>query len=463
MKKAIRIFVVLALIAAACFLLREKVSAALNNKALGLRESKELDSAIFLLKQSLNIYPTVEAQYNLGCIYEDQNREEDALHAYKNALAIDLDYKQAYEGIMDIYLTQKNYNTAISFAREMKTKGYKGDVEKNLKRLNSQKIKGVFNEAVRSYRQREYVKAMVRFKQVLKVDPEFTQALQALGIIYFDLNQWEQAIEYYEQAVQKGVHEQTIYNNIGISYMQLEQYEKAVLYLQKAYDLDPKNVDVCYNLASTLRDNKEFEKALSLYVKIAKKEPYYPNIHNNMAGIYEALGQGEIAQKEFEQELENVENKVGRADLKPFDCERMAIAYSGLGQLEKAKSILDEVIVTNPSSRRAYYKRAQVYNKLGLKSQAESDLNKARALIPNKFFTKIQAQEMESLWPAAPVSQDLEKFVEDTIIYLKNGRKMRGCLKRNTQDKVVLEMSMGNTLGTVTLGKGRIKRIEHIE
>lgn len=60
--------------------------------------SSRYDEAISEFKKALVINPgNAEAYYNLGLIYEHQNKKEEAKGMYEKALAIDADYKLARE------------------------------------------------------------------------------------------------------------------------------------------------------------------------------------------------------------------------------------------------------------------------------------------------------------------------------------------------------------------------------
>ena len=80
------------------------------------------------------------------------------------------------------------------------------------------------------------------------------------------------------------------------------------------------NLNYLYNLASTLRDNSQFHKALSLYKKVVARAPRYPNVHNDIAGIYDCVGLKDKAQREYQKEREITEYIIRSGFNDDFTC-----------------------------------------------------------------------------------------------------------------------------------------------
>ena len=74
-------------------------------------------------------------------------------------------------------------------------------------------------------------------------------------------------------------------------------------------------------------------------------------------------------------------------------------------------------------------------------------------------MSRLQKREML----ASQKSLNLSTLKENTIIYLKNGRIMRGVLEKETDKKVVLRIKMGHTEGSISFARFKIDRIETID
>lgn len=467
--KAKKIFAELIVLAVAAYvaylLLPQRIAVFLNNKAVEYQKDNQLATAVSLYKNSLNIYPTVQGYYNLAGVYEAKGMFEQALAEYKNTLRLDPQYKDAYYAIADIYRRQKEFQKAESCLREFEHYSDQ-DITDPLNDIRSQQVISLYNEAADLYSRGKSIKAISKLKQALGLSPAFTQGYKTLGDIYLSRGQLKEAIKYYEQAMVLGAKDAVVYNNTGVCYMYLEDYEKAIHNLKKAYELAPDDIDIIYGLASTLRDNGEFDAALDLYSKLKVIVPEYPNLHNDIADIYENMGKKNLAAAEFKQELDIVKNQARQMPLDGFKRERLAIAYNGLGDSQKAEDIINAVIRDNPNQRSAYYARAQIYRKLGKFKEAEQDLKRAKQFASAGWVNEASIKKIEQppdYLPRPQIKDKHSSFREDIIVHLKNGHSIKGKLKLATKEKIVLEVVVGDSYGMVSLQTKAIKLKESIQ
>lgn len=73
----------------------------------------ELDRAVELYKNSLEIHPTAEAHTYLGWTYHDQGNAEAAIAECKRAIAIDPDFGNPYNDIGAYLIALGRYDEAI--------------------------------------------------------------------------------------------------------------------------------------------------------------------------------------------------------------------------------------------------------------------------------------------------------------------------------------------------------------
>ena len=73
----------------------------------------ELDRAVELYKDSLEIHPTAEAHTYLGWTYHDQGNAEAAIAECKRAIAIDPDFGNPYNDIGAYLIALGRYDEAI--------------------------------------------------------------------------------------------------------------------------------------------------------------------------------------------------------------------------------------------------------------------------------------------------------------------------------------------------------------
>lgn len=137
----------------------------------------DLDRAVELYKNSLEIHPTAEAHTFLGWTYHFQGKVQDAIEECKRAIEVDPDFGNPYNDIGAYLISLKRYDEAVSWL-ERATKAPRYEPRHypyfNLGRVYF--AKGMINRA------REC------FQQALRIEPRYTEARQAIENIRRMLN-----------------------------------------------------------------------------------------------------------------------------------------------------------------------------------------------------------------------------------------------------------------------------------
>lgn len=456
------------LICVGLYLVPPKLATWINNKGVQSFNEKRILEAIDLYKKSIKIYPKAQAYYNLACAYELIGEKEKAIVELERCLQKDSGYDKAYEAMISIYRQQGDYQQAEFYANKLQDLN-KGNML--FKGLGDKQIINLYNQGIIFYKTGQLEKASDKFLEILNLEPAFSKAFIMLGEINFKQRNFYRALDYYDKTLKAGVRDNAaVYNNMGIIYMNFEEYDKALIYLRRATHIAPHDIEIAYNLASTLRDSGNFEAALGLYQKIVAKSNYYPDIHNDMAGILDALGNHEEALKEYQKELDLTENLIAQGTKDKAIMVRKAVSYNGLGKIQEAKEILDDVIKGNIAYYKAYFARAQVYQKSGDIEAMDSDLEIAKNLIKSKDIpilsqTNNIARTANPAVTGSSLQQEAEKeniFKNDIKIILKNGQMIRARLKEETKEKIVIEIKSGSSISTISFSKSKIAEMERI-
>ncbi|MFH1093655.1 MAG: tetratricopeptide repeat protein [Candidatus Omnitrophota bacterium] len=467
-KYIIQYLVFVVLICILFYLLPAKIAILLNNKGVRAYNENDYPSAISFYKKAIRVYPRAQTYFNLGCAYEKTGNGEQAILEFKKGIEADSEYKPAYEALASIYSISQDYDQAKDYLNKLKSLGDQ-NTGREFQDIKQEQIVQLYNQGVRFYDMQKEEKALDQFKEVIALDASYSMAYKAAADIYFKQGKPQEALKYYKQAAALGLHDADAFNSMGIICLRLEDYNTAITYFRKALKMDANNLHYKYNLASTLRDSGQFQEALSLYKQVAAIADRYPNVHNDMAGIYDYMGERNKAESEYQKESEIASYliKAGWAD--DFTLTRLAVAYNGLNQSDKAEEILGDVIAGNPDYYKAYYARGQVYEKLGKQAQSNADYLKAGEL-NRKFVSSADApmQQAEKSGEKVPKKRPPDTaadnfFRENTVIYMHNGHIMRGRLKQETDKKVVLEIKTGRTISTITFDKSKIKEMKRIE
>jgi tetratricopeptide (TPR) repeat protein len=440
----------------------KKIAMFLNNKAVEQYNKGNMQSAIDFYLKSIKFNPDAQVYYNLACAYDAQKRTEQAIEHYKNALSLDAKHPAACQALADIFRERNEFDQAEMYLKKLTALNIP-NAQQDLADFQDDKKTAMFNAAINDYEQGRIQPAIGKLKEIVRLDQRFIPAHKMLGEIYFSQNDLGKALSSYNAVLRYGDSSAQVYSNMGLIYMQLENYPKSVEYLEKAYKLDPDSLEIKYSFASVLRDNGQAQKALYFFKQIAEQSPDYPNIHNDLAGIYRGMNAVQDAEMEFFKAKDSAVRMIASGDNQPWTSLSLAIACHGLGDSEKAETILNKIIAQNPDFQQAYYIRAQVYEKLGDKQSANSDLKTARQLarrvqaVPNLKIKRIKPDDSNNT-KKEEAKPDII-MDSDTIIKLTNGQTMRGKLKKETEGSIVLEMDMGSSAGEITFSKKKIQEI----
>lgn len=279
-------------------------------------KNKDLNEAIVYFRRITEIEPASEnarlAWINMGNIYDDSLRYQDAVEAYKNAIAINPSDDIAYYnlgitfhhmgdriGAVDSYrkaasLNPDNPKPLIAVADLLYSSGYMDEALQEYSKITERwpahadayfSLATIYNKkGLDTYAQQNYKKvidigtskdltrksyinlAIIAAKtespdsevsdaasyvqKALLLKPGDTEALYALGVIYYNRMMYDKSIETFYQIVKASSDEIEIakaYNNIGKSHFQKKEYRQALRAFSLGLEQDPTNEELRLN------------------------------------------------------------------------------------------------------------------------------------------------------------------------------------------------------------------------
>ncbi|MFA6130400.1 MAG: tetratricopeptide repeat protein [Candidatus Omnitrophota bacterium] len=419
--------------------------------AKAYRDIKNYDKAVDEYNESLNINPLcVKAYQDLAEIYSQKGSYIEALSVINRARDRIPDNPQLNQ------FSQNCCYDFVSSALEKSEELFKMNKSTEAISLLKDALKSCPGFAVVKYMLgyyyfclEDYDNAEVSLKEALLIDPQFHYAHKLLSQVYFKKGDYSKELSSAREAFALNNDNASICNDLGLALMHQERYAEAITYLKKAVSLEPNNADYIYSLGSLYRDNKMFNQAISEYNKLGTLKNDYPNLHNDLADIYVDLSNRAQAVLEYQKEAQYCQQGIKNNPDNPVLLNNYAYALNGLGESEKAKGIIEGVINSHPHYRQAYLTLSRIGEKMkdaGLTSRA---LEKAKQFSAGGGFAD---NGMPRLIKTPLEQQD--------IIYLLNGRQLRGKIKNEYPDKIVLEVWLGSSRGEVTFYRDSIERIE---
>ncbi|HLS31771.1 MAG TPA: tetratricopeptide repeat protein [Flavobacteriaceae bacterium] len=143
--------------------------------------------------------------------------------------------------------------------------------------------------------QENFDQAVKYFQHAVEIDPEFAFAWDNLGLSYRNLNQFDQAIEAYEQSLTIDPNGMMPMQNIAIAYQYKKEYKKAIGAFKKLAEVDQSNPEVYYGIGTIYAVKLEnytegldyMCNAYNLYIE--QKSPYRTDAENIINYIYQEM------------------------------------------------------------------------------------------------------------------------------------------------------------------------------
>jgi tetratricopeptide (TPR) repeat protein len=143
--------------------------------------------------------------------------------------------------------------------------------------------------------------AVAHLNESVKIHPGYKNPFLLLGNAYNYLQQYEASIQAYQQALKLDTEYTEAKNNLGITYRDAGRYygeqkgdlAKALGYLQKAYELRPNEYETLRLLAVAYGIGGDGQKAIGFFTKALEQEPENADALYNLGSAYFNAGQPE--------------------------------------------------------------------------------------------------------------------------------------------------------------------------
>ena len=187
-----------------------------------------------------------------------------------------------------------------------------------------------------------YKDAETLWRTTLSAEPHSWMARNNLGTELLDQGRLNEALSYFEQALQENPNKAEIYNNIGNTLLQLGRVDESFSPLQKALELDPNRPDVRSNLGNALLRTGRLEESIIQLRAALNIKPGYV-----------------------------------------FALNHLGAALLLAGRADEAVGCLTKAIATDPNYLSARFNLANTLLQLRRVDEAVSELQKALVISPN--------------------------------------------------------------------------------
>ena len=249
----------------------------------------------------------------------------------------------------------------------------------------------------------EYSEAYVNYKKAVSLQPDDTLYLNQAGVMAALLSQYDQAIQYYEQALASNLksfgeehpHVARGRNNLGSAWQAKGEYGKAIGYFERALASSLKTFGEQHphvaigrnNLGSAWHAKGEYDKALRYFEQalasdlktLGEEHPRVAIERNNLGSAWQAKGEYGKAIGYFEQALaSNVKTFGEEHPHVARDRNNLGSAWYEKGEYGKALEYIEQALASDVKTFGEQHPRvATDRNNLGLAWQAKGEYDKA--------------------------------------------------------------------------------------
>ncbi len=247
--------------------------------------------AIETCRQAIKIKPDdAEAYYNLGNAYSKLGRWQDTIEACKQAIRIKPDLAGAYDILGVAYSKLGRWQDAIEACKQ--TIRIKPDYAEAYNNLG-----GAYSKLDR------YKDAAEAYQQAIKIKPDWAEAHYILGAAYGMLGRYQDAIETYQQAIKIKPDYAEAHCNLGVAYDNLSRHQDAIEAYQQAIKIKPDYAEAHYNLGVAYDNLGRYHDAIEAYQQAIKIKPDYAKAHYNLGNAYAKLGRHQDAVETYKQAI----------------------------------------------------------------------------------------------------------------------------------------------------------------
>lgn len=249
----------------------------------------------------------------LGSLYGNTIDKDKAMKFYHNALSKEANYSMAYSGKGDVYFSLKEYNKALreyDRALQISRKNYKAlsgkinslidikkyeeaiKIGKQYLRNNDVKDIDVLYSLISAYDAKKDYNGLLNFSdELLKKDSNNYEGYLCSGWAYYNLNNYEKAVQFFNKSIVINHKEASSHNMRGWCYSSLKDYNKAKEDFEEALKLNNSYTDAYRGLAWVYNNQGKQDKSIDICNKVLKFD-------KDNANIYACLGWNYLEKKD---------------------------------------------------------------------------------------------------------------------------------------------------------------------
>jgi tetratricopeptide (TPR) repeat protein len=306
---------------------------ALNLLGIIRAQERRETEAEQLFKQAIEQKPDfASAHVDLGLLYVQMNRADDAVAQLQEALRLDPSRADAREALLGVWRTQ---------ARAASTQ----DLEKALalllqaRKLSPQNPDVLYDFGMVALRMSLFADAIQSFQESLAARKDDPNALYGLGRAQIGQGNFQDAEQAFEHYIQLRPNDASGHYALGMVLQSLQKNDQARRELQRSIEIQPVQTESYFQLGLMELDDDDSDGASALFARVLQRDPKH-------AGALTGMGRIAFQKKDYKQ----------------------------------ASDFLQRAIKENSSLRQAHYYLGMTFGRLNQKEDSDKELQIASRL-----------------------------------------------------------------------------------
>ena len=260
------------------------------------------------------------ARQNLGELRKKQGRYDEAVEQYRLALEIDPEFALGWAGLADAHFLAGQHEEAAEAAeRSLSIEPDSQNAAALQLLLGRASTATIHTQAETLRAQQRHDEALALYREALEMDSRFAPAIAGMGIAFFELERYEEAIEWIERALDVSPElpeAPSLHRLTGRALQEVGRLEEATEHFVRTLELDPRNTEALDRLAFLSFNAGRYDGAIEYYRALLDIDPADATAHSNLGISLLNLERYEDAARSLERSLElDPEQAIARAAL----------------------------------------------------------------------------------------------------------------------------------------------------
>lgn len=345
-----------------------------------LLKSGEAATAVRILEQLVEFDPNSHgAHISLGLAFQNLERFDEAVAAYRKALEIKPDSADAHNNLGIAFASQNQpKEAAIHFRRVLDLRPNDASAYKNLG--GALQAMGRFEEAVAQYEVALRIRAsdaqthwnlgnalwalgchdeaISHYRDTLRIDRDYAEAHTKLILALVELGRLEDAKSH---LIEEKMDEVGANFRLGNALLHLKRYQEAIQFYEDVLRSKPNNAHAHSRLATSLEGLAHFDKAVVRWTEALQLEPENLQFMNNFAWLLATCPDDNI--RDGRKAVELAERAASQSEYKSAIAVGMlAAALAETGKFEEAVNLQSRAVdLAADEQKNSFRERLELY------------------------------------------------------------------------------------------------------